>query len=273
MPWKTDKPAGSTLRQNLLLLVAVFVLSGCASKPWTDPLQEAEVDDVAHQVDAFVARDAVCGATLEGDLVLFYQTPVTKKALSGYLRFSMPASYNFVMTNPLGQPVLAIVGDQRSFQAINTMEKKFMAGSLRSFGLRNKVPDYLLNGNWGSWLTGRNLLGGQAITEIRNDKEARGVWLTFQNTAQGGVSHLLLDRDQGVVLTRILDDEKGRTLARISYDNWISMGECKQPLDINVAGLEYGTEVHLTLSNVLLTDKKRSYHLQPPADYLRQYMP
>ncbi len=48
---------------------------------------------------------------------------------------------------------------------------------------------------------------------------------------------------------------------------------CSQPLDINIAGLDYGTEIHITLENVLITEEKATYQLRPPPGYDRQYMP
>ena len=121
---------------------------------------------------------------LEGDLLIFYQNPLEKKAFSGFLQFSMPSSFKFVMANPFGQPVLVIAGDQESFQAIDTLEKKLSGGSLRSFGLRNDIPAYFLKSDWGSWLTGRNQFSSQAITDIREDRDSKGIWLTFKSKEQ-----------------------------------------------------------------------------------------
>ena len=186
MPLKTDRSLLVYIQQTLFFLLASFFLAGCASKPWTEPLKGIEVDSTTQIIDSLVARDAACGGTLEGDLVLFYQNPLEKKAFSGFLQFSKPSAYKFVMTNPFGQPVLIIAGDKESFQVINILEKSYLAGSLRSFGLRNNIPSYFLKSNWSSWLTGRNQLSSQAITDIRSDRDSRGVWLTFQSKEQTG---------------------------------------------------------------------------------------
>ncbi len=270
MPWKIDKRSG-TLHQALLVIIASFFLSGCATKPWTEPLKQTEAGSVRQLVDSLVARDAECGGTLEGDLVLSYQNPFGKKALSGFLRFSMPSSYRFVMTNPFGQPVLVIAGDQKSFQAINTIQRNYMAGSLRSFFLRNDIPIYFLQGNWGGWLTGRNLLPGKEITDIRVDRESRGVWLSYKS--KGGIYHLLFDPERKIFPIRVLEDDKGRKVAEISYNKWINLAGCSQPREINIAGLDYGTDIHIDLSNVSLSDERKDYRLQPPPGYSRQIMP
>jgi outer membrane biogenesis lipoprotein LolB len=273
MPWKTNRPLLGYVKQVLLLLLASFYLAGCASKPWKEPLGDAEADSVRQLVDTLVARDSVCGNTLEGDLLLFYQNPFKKEALAGFLQFSMPSSYKFVITNPFGQPLLVITGDLVSFQAINTLEKKYLSGSLQSFGLRNDIPVNFLKGDWASWLTGRNHLSSQAITDIRDDKDSRGIWLTFKSKEQAGVCHLLLDRDKKVFLVRVLENDNGKEIARITYDNWLTLGKCKQPLEINITGLDYGTDIHIKLSNVLITNEKETFRIRPPAGYMQQHMP
>ncbi len=273
MLWKNDKPLHLHIRHTLLFLFAAFFLAGCASSPWTDPLKGTEADTIAHQVDALAARDAACGRTIEGDLVLFYQSPLGKKAVEGFLQFSMPSSYKFVVINPFGQPVLVIAGNNDSFQAINTLTKQYLTEKLSSFGLRNDIPSPFLKSDWGSLLTGRIEQSGRSITDIRNDRDARGVWLTFQNKQQAGVSHLLFDREKEIFLVYILEDGKGKKIAEITYGKRMPADTCNQPLEINIAGLEYGTEIHITLDNVILSEEKKTYQLRPPPGYTRQYMP
>lgn len=273
MRWKTDKSIVAYTQQALLFLLATFFLAGCATKPWTEPLQDTEASKTAQLIDAMVARDAACGGTLEGDLVLLYQSPLEKKVLSGFLQFSMPASYKFVITNPFGQPVVVITGDKDSFQAINTLKKHYLAGKIRSFGLRNNIPSYFLKSNWGFLLTGRNQLTSQSITALQNDRDGRGIWLSFQNKEQTGVYHLLLDPEKEIFLMSVLENGNGKTVAEITYNNWATIGTCRQPLDIDIAGLDYGTDIHVTLSNILISDRKETYRLSPPPGYNQQYMP
>lgn len=273
MPWKTDTLLFVQCRQTLFFLLVAFFLAGCAGKPWTEPLGEAAFDAVTQQVDALVARDTQCGRTLEGDIVLFYENPLEKKSLSGFLQFSMPSLYKFVMTNPLGQPFFIVTGDQDSFQAINTIDKYYLTGSIRSFGLRNNIPEYFLKSDWGSLLTDRNLLPSQAITDIRDDRNGKGVWLTFKNKDQSGISHLLLDLEKEVFHKRILENGRGQKVAEISYGDWVTLEACKQPLEISIAGLDYGTDIHIKLTNVHISDEKKTYRLQPPAGFSQHFMP
>lgn len=269
----TYKSSGVTIFRFISMLFASTLLASCATKPWTDPLQEKEADSVMQAVDTMISSEATCGNTLEGDLMLFFETPFDKKSVSGFLQFSVPSAYKFIVTNPLGQPMLAVAGNRDSFQAINTLQQKYLAGSVRSFGLRSDIPSFMLKGDWGGWLTGRNMQGSQKILAIRYDRESDGVWLTFPNIGQKGVYHLLLDRDKRLFSTRIQEDDRGRSVAKISYDNWTTVADCRQPLAINITGLDYGTNVQLILSNVSLSKEKKTFHFDPPKGYLRQYLP
>lgn len=259
----------------LLLPLVLFLLTSCADKPWTDPLDSSETDAVGSIVDAMVARDGSCSRSLAGDLSLFYKSPLDTKALNGFLQFSGPSSYKFVLTNPFGQPLLAIAGDQKSFQAINTLGRKYISGSVRSFGIRNNIPDYFLEGDWEEWLTARNRFSSQEITDVRRDRKNRGLWVTFR-TGSGqrtGAQHLLLNLEDELLLGRILENEKEKIVAEISYDNWINQGSCKQPLEINITGLYYGANIRLRLSDVTFAEEVTTYQLPTPPGYIRQFMP
>ena len=169
--------------------------------------------------------------------------------------------------------MLIIAGDQDSFQAINTLTNKYLTGNLSSFGLRNNIPSSFLKSDWGALLTGRFQLFSRSISDIRDDRDARGVWLTFPNKQNAGVSHLLFDREKEIFLVYIMEDDKGKKVAEITYGNRMPADICRQPLDIHIAGLDYGTEIHLTLENVLISEEQKTYQLRPPPGYIRQYMP
>lgn len=277
MHWKTDSLTGLNPKLALPLLLSSLILSGCAGKPWTDPLEPPQAEAIEQLVDKLYIRDQSCGKSLAADLSVYFHGPLENSAVSGYFQFSAPSFYKFVMTNPLGQPVLLIAGDQKSYQAINSLARKYMAGSVRSFGIRNKIPQDFLKSNWQDWLMGRNHYSSEKTSHIRNDKEGRGTWISF-NTEDGkysATSHLLLDSDQKLYRTRILENSDGKTIAEIRYDNWIGQGGCLQPQDINITGLDYGTNIQLKLSDVVLSTDvdPKTYRLPIPSGYLKQYLP
>ncbi len=257
------------------ILLATSIISACAGKPWTTALDGNRFDATSQLVDSLALHNQSCGQSLDGDLALFYADPLEKKALGGYLRFSMPGSYKFVVANPFGQTVLAIAGDQKSYQAVNVLEQKYLAGSIQSFGLRHHIPVEILYGPWGEWLTARNLRLSNTISTIREDKNGRGVWISFRHSKAepAGMSHLLLEPVSKLPLSHILEDSAGRVVAEVTYSDWTHQGECRQPREINITGLDYGIDIRLKLSNVRLTSEAKHYPLPIPPGYIQQFMP
>lgn len=258
-----------------LVLLAILTFSGCAGKPWTTPLDGDRFNETRQLVDSLASDNQSCGQSLDGDLALFYADPLEKKALGGYLRFSMPGSYKFVVANPFGQTVLAIAGDQKSYQAVNVPEQKYLAGSIQSFGLRHNIPAEILSGPWGEWLTARNLRPSNTISTIREDKNTRGLWISFRHSKAepAGMSHLLLEPISKLPLSRILENSAGKTVAEVTYGDWVQQGECQQPREINITGLDYGIDIRLKLSNVRLTSEAKQYTLPVPPGYIQQLLP
>jgi len=226
-------------------------------------------------VIALAKEQETCDQSFDGDLSLFYTSPFSKEAISGYLQFSLPSSYKFIVTNPFGQPMFMIAGNNSSFQAINTNDKKYLAGSLRSFFIRNHIPLAFLSGNWGEWLTGRNTMTGAEITAIRQDKESRGLWVTIKYTEdkKTTTNHLLLDTENKIYLERLLEDNRGDVVARITYGNKRAETQCQQPLAITLSGLDYGVTIDLKLSDIHFTNEQKKYSLPIPKGYIRQFMP
>jgi hypothetical protein len=273
MSWKNSK--NFDFLAHCLTLFLALIVSGCAGKQWTTPLEGDRFNEVSQLVDSLNHAYQACGQSLDGDLALFYSDPLEKKALSGYLRFSTPGSYKFVVTNPFGQTLLAIAGNQKSYQAIYVPEKQYMAGSMRSFGVRHNLPAEILNGNWGEWITARNQRPSNTIKAIHEDKKGRGLWISFSHdkSEPAGMSHLLLEPVSNLPLSRILENGAGKMVAEVTYGDWIQQGECRQPQEIIITGLDYGTDVRLKLSDVRLTSEANQFTLPIPPGYIQQLLP
>ena len=258
-----------------LLLLVTLIFSGCAGRPWTLPLEGDRYNETSRLVDSLILDNQSCGQSLDGDLALFYADPLGKKALGGYLQFSMPGSYKFVVANPFGQTVLAIAGDQQSYQAVIVPEHQYLEGSIRSFGLRHDLPTEIINGHWGEWLTARNQRSGDTISTIREDKNRRGLWISFRHskTEPAGMTHLLLEPVSQLPLSHILENSAGKIVAEVTYGDWMTQGKCRQPREINITGLDYGIDIRLKLSNVQLTNEAKKYTLPIPPGYIQQFLP
>lgn len=263
-------------RQLLFLSLCIIALSGCAGRPWTEPLEENDFKSVVQQVESLKVRDDSCGKVLTTDVAIFYTSPLTSRAFSGYLQSNADGLFKFVSTNPFGQPIFAAAGNRSSFQSIITMEKRYLAGSLRSFALHNDIPLHFVEANWWEWLTARVVFSGKEISMIRRDGENRGVWLSYEQSTTGGQSssHLLVNLANGKAVSRIVENVDGEIVATITYDKWLTLSECPQPTEITINGLDYGTDIRLQLSEPTLNDDGASdYRLPLPAGYTRQFMP
>lgn len=258
----------------LFVLVLSLLFSGCAQKPWTKSLGEDEYKQAFSLATEMNSRDNSCKMGLETDLILTYTTPLEKQAFPGYLEFTFPATYKFVTSSPFGQPLFIVVGNQKKYNSINTPKQMYLAGGITSFALRNRLPIHFIKGRWYDWLTGKNLISTDYLTAIHEDKEGRGIWMTFEdNEAAGNISHLLVDPEKKVILQRLMTTRQKKNLATISYDNYANIGGCQQPLHINIAELPYRVEIDLKLSATALSSEPKSYTLTPPKGYLQQYRP
>lgn len=274
-PWNSDRGVVFYLLWILVMAIPLLNLTGCATRPWGDSIATDQFDETALLVDSLAARDRTCGTTLEGDAVLLYRTPFDKKAVNGFLQFSLPSAYKFVITNPFGQPILVIAGNQESYQFIHTLERTYLAGSIRSFGLRKDISRSFLEGNWGDWLMARNTMTGKRVATVRRDRDNRGIWVSLEPQAdqEAGWEHLLVSPDRRLYLARIIEDREHKIVAEITYDEWATAGECSQPLEINIVGLDYGSEIHIQLSDIAVTSNRQTYRLPVPPGYMRHFMP
>ena len=260
---------------SIFLLIYLLLISGCAQKPWDVSLGEKEYEAGFALAKEMAVQNSQCVKAFHSDLTLEYVYPLGKRTFSGFLQYSPTTNYKFVASNPLGQPVVIITGNKKKYQMINTLESKYTAGGMTSFALRYKLPIHFLKGRWDDWLTGKNTIPTEFISDISSDKQSRGIWITFEDS-QGArnISHLLIDQKNKIILQRVLETRQKKPLATIQYDNYLKdQSSCTQPQRIDISGLEYGTTINLQLSETELTSDIKTYKLKPPEGYLRQYRP
>lgn len=275
MHLKTNRPVRLHLGRILFYIFLSLLIAGCAEKPWTDPLLDDAAEYTSVIIDQLAERDKKCEKTLDADLEIHFKGLLGEHALNGHLQLSVPSAFRFTVVNPFGQPVFMVAGDQKNFQSVNTLRKKFLSGRLRSFFLLNDIPTFLLSEHLGDWLTSRNSLHSSNISEIRQDREQRGVWITFQHSSDGPIekTHVLLAPDETTFLTRVIEDSSGKILATTYYSNWSTTGRCKQPLTIDITGLDYGSDINLKFTNIQFLEEKKTYSIPPPPGFNRQYLP
>jgi len=256
----------------IICLSLALILTGCGQKQWADPLLDQALLETASQLDQLTDNQKECPQTMSANMALYYNSPLQQIAQDGTLHFSQPSSFKFVITNPLGLPVWAVAGDHKNYQILNTMSTQFVRGTVKAFGIRNKIPEYLIKGVWGDWLTGRNSFLSDDVLSIEPDVENRGVWI---KVGAGDKHELrsLVNLQTGVIAERIVFSKSGRKVARIAYSDHQEAGSCLQPGRILVTGLDYGTEIRLDFSDIQLSTKTKNYSLKPPPHYFKKLMP
>ncbi|PHR30552.1 MAG: hypothetical protein COA36_00675 [Desulfotalea sp.] len=273
MQLRTNVSCSLPIIPIVFLLTALFV-SGCAQKPWKTSLGENEYESTLQIAEEMAAVNTKCNKGFQSDLTLEYANPFGKRTFSGYFLYSPGTNYKFVASNPLGQPIVIIAGNKKRYQMINTLQAKYVTGGMTSFSLRYKLPIHFLKGRWDDWLTGKNSISTEYITDISTDRELRGIWITFEdNEGARNISHLLIDPERRTIIEHVLETRQKKPLATIRYSDYIQDQSCLQPQNINITGLEYGTTIKLQLSETKLTSRINVYKLTPPQGYWKQFRP
>lgn len=267
----------TTLSALAMVLANLFLVTGCARKPWGEPLAEDQAKAMGSTIAAMQAKDEQCPPCLDTEAKLFFKNRLKTVAVSGYLLMKQPSFFKLVVANPLGQPLLAISSNGKTFQRIATMERNYLHGRVQSYGLYHDVPLSILNGDWGAWLTGRISGRKFKIEDVRQDEQNRGIWLTtaYDKAGQSYREHILIEPDRQLILGRVLTSGKDAILANVTYSNHRNIGGCQQPERIAVSDLDFGTEIQLELSDTREVEQcpAGQFTLPKPGGYTEQYMP
>ena len=270
-PNKTPHAPASPIPLRLVLILLALVLHGCAGKPWTSPVAENETALITQTFTEMQQRDASCSCCLDAKTTLSWDGPGENRLVTGFLQLMLPASFKFVVLNPLGQPLYALVSDGQEFQSINTTLRQHMIGKISSLAAQYQIPEALLSENWGYWLTGRLQEKGATIETIRRDGSGRGVWITMQYPGEAALAktHLLIRTETRQLLARVLVDHQGDTLATISYEGRSENEKCSPVSRITITDLPYRSKLTIDFTEIL-TERSftaANFKLKVPANY------
>lgn len=260
----------------LLIWLSLLLLSGCARPPWGIPVDEERRSLLIAGYERHLQQARRCGNEFDGEVVLHWRTRLDTVSLNGYYQIMSPSYLRLTVANPLGQPLVILAANGSSYQVLQTAKRMYYAGSLRSYGARNRIPAPFLSGPWFDWLTGRPISTAARIGDIRDDSGARGVWFSLVTDDDRAVvlEHILVEPTGGRLLERLVVNEHDEMQARVSYDNWQQVEQCFLPLHISITGLSFGAEAQIRFSEVRSAPLTLSdFTLPVPPGYLRQLMP
>ena len=234
-------------------------------------MAENETAPITRTFTEMQQRDASCSCCLDAKTTLSWDGPGEDRAIAGFLQLMLPTSLKFVVLNPLGQPLYALVSDGQEFQSINTTLKQHVIGKISALATKYQIPSALLSENWGYWLTGRLQEKGAMIETIRRDSSGRGVWITMQYPEDAALArtHLLIQPETRQLLARVLVDHQGDTIATITYDGRNGQDTCAPASRVTITDLPYGSKLRIDFAEIL-TDRSfmpANFRLKVPANY------
>ncbi len=269
-------------RQITLLLPAVLLcllLGGCARKHWSETLEEEESAEIAAIVSSMQEETRSCPNSLDADVLIFWESPLAKNGVAGYLQILSPSFIKFVLSNPLGQPVYAFSTNGKTFQSLETLQRKHIRGNIRSIAIRKEIPPILLSGDWFAYLTGRLPERLVKVQEVNRDVSDQTVWLHLPPLGSSFATekaYMHLDPEKRAVLGYLFLDQQGRTLVEITYKGQRNGTDlCTPRENIDVTGLSWGTELRIELQEIR-TDtqfQEEDFSLPVPPGYETQLRP
>jgi outer membrane lipoprotein-sorting protein len=265
-----------------LLLLLLILLSGCASKRWSDPIASKELGAISEVVLAMQEREARCPQSMDTEARIFLDSPGTNTAVHGYLQTSSPSLLKFVVSNPLGMLVYAFASDGKTFQILDTAKRLHIRGNIRPFAIRRDLPLVMVQGDWFAYLNQRLPTGNPAIRQVTRDLSDQTFWLQFAPSPGSNISGeqwLHLDSKQQRVLGYLFLDRGGDIVAEIRYaDEEEVRGKqtCRaSSRNIGISELPWGTEIRIELRDIR-TDSQFSHSdftLPVPVGYFKQIRP
>lgn len=268
---------------SLLWLFCLFVLTisgGCAKKQWSDPLGEKQDKAIRKLLQSEQEKNKTCSCCIDAELSTTWESNLGDDGfLNGYIQIFLPSSLKVVALNPLGQPLFAFATDGKKFQSINAVKGIYKYGRLARFVEIYKIPDQILNGDWGQWLTGNLSFSNDQLKETHRDASSRGIWLTIEKKREENADslkeHLLYDPVKKLLLQRVVLDRKGDEVASIDYTHWQKQKNCRLPTNLKVSGVSFGTTINIEMQDIL-TDQSftmDTFFLRLPEGYVQQKYP
>ncbi len=259
---------------SLLFLIVLVLSSSCAKKPWLKHVDESLDTSIRNTLTEITEKRKACITDFNAEIIISWSSTFDKKSFSGILQILPPTHAKLVTLNPLGQTILALATDGKSFQTVNTLKREYAQGTFKSFVLRYDLPAPLLSGNLVYWLTGYVPLLDNEPTSILNDSQARGYWIvrTIENNYIEAKEYLLIDSLTHNLLTRIITDLDENVIAKVGYSDWLEHGNCQQPTNVLISKLSTGFKASIQLKDFIWENSytKEDFHIASPPNYIQR---
>ncbi|MEJ2135909.1 MAG: hypothetical protein P8X86_11760 [Desulfofustis sp.] len=160
-------------------------------------------------------------------------------------------------------------------EAIDTVQRSTVTGSVRSWAVRHDLPLNLVHGSWLDWLGGRSSAAAEQIGEIRLDSEHRGAWFNIHVADTETLEeYILFNRENGKIVERILIDEHGQVFATLEYLEWQEVDGCLYPVTLVIGELPLGGRAELRFSDIRQSSfEPADFNIYSPRGFSRTWLP
>ncbi len=256
------------------LALLLFLAGGCATLPERRLLSGLERQGASELFLEAVARQQGCGDSLDVQARLVVKSLLQNGSLAGFLQAMAPASLKFVGINPLGQPLLVLVTDGRSFRTLVVPEAKAYEGEVSAALFRKYAPEGFAPEQGFYWLTGRLPGQGLRVEGVSEDAEGAGQWFEVSYPGEPLRRHLLFDPAEAVIRRHLLVDADGAMVLDVRYDAYrhaVGAEGCALPGAITVTDRgKSGARMELTMSDWLpAAFSAEDFLVSPPPGFER----
>ena len=262
-----------------LYLIPILLLSGCATKRWSEPLPEKEHNEISAIFSSMQAADKSCPDSLDADAKIFWKSPGSNSGITSYLQLFSPSYVKSIITNPLGMMLFAFASDGKTFQLLNSIKHQHTRGNVRTLAIRHDIPLVLAEGDWFSYLTGYLPSSPIKIREISIDTDDTSAWILLDQSKASKTNDKIwvhIDPSKQKLLGYLFLDKNGKTIAEISYEDQDETGDICQPKEkIHITNLPWGSEIRIELQDISteIQFNQTDFILPVPADYFKQLRP
>lgn len=246
----------TTRLQCSLGLLLLVLLGGCAPKKWASlPLPADEQIQIRELLVSMQVANRLCPKGLDANAQIFWKSPLSNAAVSGYLELQEPSFIKFIVTNPLGMVVYALSSTGQIFQFLDISQRQYIRGSVRNLAIRQGIPRILGQANWSAILSAKLPSGPFTPQQISRDTDGHSVWIqipqssTYTGTAQ---QWLHLEPEQRRVLGYLFLDQDGTNIAEISYgkpEAGARTGCLSSQITTHISNLPWGAEITIRLED------------------------
>lgn len=201
-------------------LALLLGLAGCASLPARRVLKPAEESMGLTAFRQLAAVQKNCGRGADAEVTLSLDSLWKSGSLPGDLQLMAPGYLRFVGLNPLGQPLLIIATDGRSFSSILPAEMRGYEGKLTAPSIRRYVPEGWRPVAGYYWLIGRLQPGAAKVLEVAGAASGSDLWVKLTYDEGTGMELVRFDPDRLTVSRHQLLDERGKVVLDVEYGDY-----------------------------------------------------